>query len=85
MEKFDPRRVNITVITNGQVLYQHFEFPDGSTKIAPVRWKLCEEGDAVIDTLILRDNPVYIGTQYGFHCLVNQLLGSRGQHIDFGY
>ncbi|MBP6993995.1 hypothetical protein KBB12_02030 [Candidatus Woesebacteria bacterium] len=85
MERFNPRDVKIVVTTHGRGdLRQQLSFPDGTMKEGQVAFRdLCEEGDELLSDLSRRPNPVYQGTQGGWHRYVNGLLASRGQHIDF--
>jgi hypothetical protein len=84
MERYSPKDVKITVTTNGPgELRQQLSFPDGTQKSGSVRINACEEGDEVLYDLSRRPNPVFVGTQAGWYRTINNLLASRGQHIDF--
>ena len=84
MERVSATKVQIVVTTKGpNNLQQVLTFPDGSKKERPVRINTCEEGDEVLYALSVRENPVFIGTQRGWYLLINGLLASRHQHIDF--
>lgn len=84
-KRWPSTEVQVIVRAVEGALYQQLWFPDGTFKRCSVSFgNMCDEGMELYNDLVRSGrDPIFRGTQRGWHYHVNNLLASRGQIISF--